>query len=155
MDSANTTQALEQTHFDRVTTIPPPFDDETCSVLGSTKACSIQGLVLRYATEAPPLPSSVGTSSYVAFDIEDIATPSSGPFPIRSAHILTLQAHPEFNIEVAKMVIQDLRKADRISEEVASAALERAALSHDGTETGRLLLAMLGVEPATVDVPLE
>lgn len=129
--------------------LPQPVDDDKWAVLGSTEKAKVQGLALRYTTEAPPLPSSAKTSSYIAFDVDDSVTSASGPLPIRSVHVLTLQGHPEFNTAVTKDELTALHKAQKLDDAIYSEAFERASAEQDGLETARMLLAMLGVEPAT------
>lgn len=91
---------IQECHRDHVTEVP-----RGCELLASTSKSPIQGFALRYPTEAPPLPSTAGTSEYTAFDISDFGTDSSGPMPARSAQVMTLQGHPEFDEEIVTALI--------------------------------------------------
>lgn len=91
---------IHQVHRDGVTALPP-----NCVCLASTEHTAIQGLAERYITPAPPLPSVAGTSAYMAFDVSDFGTDSTGPMPVRSAHVLTVQGHPEFDEEIVRTLI--------------------------------------------------
>ncbi|WFD44621.1 GMP synthase (glutamine-hydrolyzing) [Malassezia psittaci] len=149
-DRANA-EYLEQLHYDSVKQMPKPVDDEPWELVGSSEQVPIQGLALRYATEAPPLPSSVKTSSYIAFDVEDSTTSASGPLAIRHLHVFTLQGHPEFNTAVAQTELTALHECQQMDEATYRAAYKRAGAEQDGLETARMILAMLGVEPALAE----
>ena len=109
---------------------------------------------MRYPSEAPPLPASVKTSSFVVFDVDDMVTNASGPMPVRGVHVLTLQGHPEYNNQVAQDLIRVLASEVVIDQSVCQKSLEDATQSHQGLECGKIILAMVGVEPATVEVDL-
>lgn len=145
-------QTLQQAHMDYVCDMPLPVEGDAWQSLGGNEKCPIQGLTLHYPTEAPPLPSSVKTSSYVAFDVEDIATGSSGPMPIRSAHVLTLQGHPEYNAPVMRDLLSQLRESGIINETEYEAALSSVHEGQRNLDTAKILLAMLGMEPATAEL---
>ncbi|KOS14671.1 hypothetical protein Malapachy_1170 [Malassezia pachydermatis] len=59
----DTEWGLEQVHIDRVAQMPPPVEGDPWICIGGNEACEIQGMVLHYPSEAPPLPSTVKTSS--------------------------------------------------------------------------------------------
>ncbi|WFC96643.1 GMP synthase (glutamine-hydrolyzing) [Malassezia brasiliensis] len=141
-------ERLEQLHEDAVMDMPQPVDGDAWELVGSSEKAKIQGLALRYPTEAPPLPSSVKTSSYIAFDVDDSTTSASGPLPIRNLHVFTLQGHPEFNTAVTENELTALHNGQVLDEATYAAAFGRASEEQDGLETARMLLAMLGVEPA-------
>lgn len=132
-----------------MTKVPPPFEDAEFSVLASTENTPVQGLVLRYVTEAPPLPSLAGTSAYVAFDVDDFCSKSAGPMPVRNAHILTFQGHPEFTKEIEVQQLQDMADKGLINADTASEASAKTSDNRDSIHVGTILLAMLGVEPAS------
>lgn len=134
--------------------LPQPVDDDKWVVVGSSDKVKVQGLALCYPTEAPPLPSSVKTSSYIAFDVDDSVTSASGPMPIRNVHVMTLQGHPEFNTAVTENELTALHKDQKLDENAFAAAFKRASEEQDGLETARMLLAMLGVEPALAEEEL-
>lgn len=92
---------VHQVHRDIVTVLP-----DQCSNLASTDKTKVQAFTRRYPTDAPPLPSTAGTSAYMAFDISDFQTDSSGPLPVRSAQILTLQGHPEFDEDIVETIVK-------------------------------------------------
>ena len=98
--------AIQQVHKDHVVDLPPDFQGESFENLASTDISPIQSLILKYPTEAPPLASTAQTSAYMAFDIEDSETASSGPHPLRSLHVLTFQGHPEFDREIVENIIE-------------------------------------------------
>ena len=131
-----------------MTDMPKPVDGDAWELIGSSEKAKIQGLALRYPTEAPPLPSAVKTSSYIAFDVDDSTTSASGPLPIRNLHVITLQGHPEFNTAVTENELTALHKGQVLDETTFAGAFGRASEEQDGLETARMLLAMLGVEPA-------
>lgn len=135
--------------------MPQPVEGDPWILLGGNDSTPIQGLALRYPSEAPPVPSSVKTSSFVVFDVDDMVTNASGPMPVRGVHVLTLQGHPEFNNPVAQDVIRALASEGVINDTVCKQALEDATLPHQGLECGKIMLGMLGIEPATVEVDLE
>ena len=145
-------QALEQAHMDYVSEIPPPVEGDEWQSLGGNEKCPIQGLTLHYPTEAPPLPSSVKTSTYVAFDVEDNVTGASGPMPVRSVHVLTLQGHPEYNASVMQDVLSFVHASGLINEKEFHDGQVRANEKQQNLETAKILLGMLGMEPATVDI---
>lgn len=89
---------IHQVHRDIVTSIP---DD--CINLATTEKTKIQAFTRRYPT-APPIPSIAGSSAYMAFDVSDQGD-SSGPMAIRSAQILTLQGHPEFDDDIVTAIV--------------------------------------------------
>lgn len=124
---------------------PPDFQSQTFENLGSTSRCVVQGLALRYPTDAPPLPSAVSSSDYIAFDVSSLED-SSGPAASRSLHILTLQGHPEFDEEIVTTLIHARTEMGLIEGDVREEGLERAVRQHDGIKLGRAVLAMLGVE---------
>ncbi|PWN41926.1 class I glutamine amidotransferase-like protein [Ceraceosorus guamensis] len=136
---------IHQVHRDIVASAPPDFQGQTFENLGSTSRCSVQGLALRYPTDAPPLPSAVSSSDYIAFDISSVED-SSGPAPSRSLHILTLQGHPEFDAEIVETLIDARTEMGLIQGDLRREGLERAKREHDGARIGRAVLAMLGVE---------
>ncbi|CEH12496.1 Predicted glutamine synthetase [Ceraceosorus bombacis] len=136
---------IHQVHRDIVVCPPPDFQGQTFVNLGSTSRCSLQGLALRYPTDAPPLPSAVSASEYIAFDISSVQD-SSGPAPSRSLHILTLQGHPEFDAEIVETLIDARTEMGLIQGDLRSEGLQRAKRQHDGARIGRAVLAMLGVE---------
>lgn len=123
--------------------------------MGGTDTVPYQGMVLRYPTEAPPLPSTVKSSAYVAFDVDDSVTGAAGPLPLRSVHVLTLQAHPEFNVAVTQNELSAIHAANEMDDALFKRAYEQAAAPNDGLETARALLTMLGVEPSTSDQSLD
>ena len=134
-----------------MTKVPLPFDDSEFSVLASSEKSPVQGLVRRYVTEAPPLPSLAETSAFVAFDVDDFCTKSAGPMAVRSAHILTFQAHPEFTKEIEAQEIKSMADHGVIDTETASDATARTTDNHDAVRVGAIILAMLGVEPASAN----
>lgn len=138
---------LEQVHRDIVTDLPPDLDGEEFLNLASTPKCKVQGLALRYMTEAPPLPGKAGTSAYMAFDVDD-HIPSSGPAPVRSLHILTTQGHPEFTPELVALLASSKTEMGTASAETIAEFTATANKPHDGTAVGVIFLAMLGYEPA-------
>ena len=91
---------IHQVHRDVVTALP-----EDCLNLASTERTAFQGLARRYPTGAPPIPSVAGSSAYMAFDISDFQADSSGPLPVRSAQILSVQGHPEFDEDIVTMIV--------------------------------------------------
>jgi GMP synthase-like glutamine amidotransferase len=95
-----TVMRIHQVHRDTVTEIP-----DQCINLAQTSKSSIQGVAVRYPTDAPPLPSIAGTSSYMAFDVSDFQSDSSGPLPVRSAQVLSVQGHPEFDEDIVATVV--------------------------------------------------
>lgn len=139
-------QHIHQVHRDIVVSLPPPFQSEPFINLGYTSRCAIQGLALPYPTEAPPLPSAAGGSSFIAFDINAMDD-TSGPSPARSLHVLTLQGHPEFDEEIVKLIIDARTEMGTIDGDLREQGLERAARAHDGRRLGAAVLTMLGVEP--------
>lgn len=143
--------AIQQVHKDHVIDLPPDFNGESFENLASTEISPIQSLILRYPTEAPPLPSTAQTSAYMAFDIEDSGTASSGPHPLRSLHILTFQGHPEFDREFVEGIIHIRAEKGIVTGELKERSLENAKKPHDGLKLGRAILAMLGVEEARTD----
>ncbi|WFD30450.1 GMP synthase (glutamine-hydrolyzing) [Malassezia sp. CBS 17886] len=149
------TWALEQLHEDCVSEMPPALNGELFSGLGSNAQTPIQGMVLRYPSEAPPMPSVVNTSSYIAFDVDDSVTGAAGPSPIRNAHIVTLQGHPEFTTGVTLAELEGAYAAGCIDDAALRDGRAHADKMQNGLETGRMLLGMLGIEPATADVPLD
>lgn len=100
---------VHQVHRDIVTTLP-----KDCVNLASTEKTKVQAFIRRYPTEAPPLPSTAETSAYMAFDVSDFQTDSSGPLPVRSAQILTLQGHPEFDQDIVETVVKARTESVRI-----------------------------------------
>lgn len=96
----DTLMRTQEVHRDIVTVLPDDFVN-----LASTEKTQYQGLAKRYPTDAPPLPSIAGTTAYMAFDISDFQSDSSGPLPVRSAHILSVQGHPEFDEEIVTAII--------------------------------------------------
>lgn len=138
---------LQQVHRDIVLDVPPDFQGEDFILLGSTPRCKVQGLALKYPTEAPPLPSSAGTSSYMAFDISDHIS-SSGPVPARSLHILTTQGHPEFTTSIVELIMGVRSEMGVIQGELLEEGKERAPKPHDGLKVGAVMLSMLGYEEA-------
>jgi GMP synthase-like glutamine amidotransferase len=100
-DERATTMKVHQVHRDIVTVLP-----NQCVNLASTEKTEVQAFARRYPTDAPPLPSIAGTSAYMAFDISDFQADSSGPLPVRSAQILTLQGHPEFDEEIVETIVK-------------------------------------------------
>lgn len=138
-----------QVHLDRVESLPPPLDGDEWVNLGYSEACPIQGMALQYPSEAPPLPSAVKGSAYVAFDVDDATTGSAGPLPIRRVHVLTLQGHPDYNTRVTRDLLRALRDGQVIDQKAYEDAALTVARSHDGHAIAKMLLAMLGVEPAT------
>lgn len=91
---------IHQVHRDIVSKLPPG-----CINLASTSRTKHQAIVKKYITPAPPLPSIAGTSAYMAFDVSDFQTDSSGPMPIRSAQVFTVQGHPEFDEDIVKTLV--------------------------------------------------
>ncbi|KAL9932887.1 hypothetical protein V8E36_008142 [Tilletia maclaganii] len=138
--------ALQQFHRDTIE-MPPDFEGTEWINLAYTPKTRHQAIGLCYPTEAPPLPSSAGTSSFIAFDLDDM-TASSGPSPARALHVLGLQGHPEFNAGIVKAIAAVRTEMGVISEADKEEALERADRPHDGRRIGALILTMLGVEPA-------
>ena len=132
--------------------MPLPVEGDAWQSLGGNEKCPIQGLTLRYPTEAPPLPSSVKSSSYVAFDVEDVVTGASGPMPVRSAHVLTLQGHPEYNAAVMRDLLSHLRETGTVNETDYESALSSINEEQRNLDTAKILLAMLGMEPATAEL---
>ncbi|WFD19626.1 GMP synthase (glutamine-hydrolyzing) [Malassezia caprae] len=149
-----TVWALQQAHIDRVIQPPPPVEGDPWIVLGGNETTEIQGLALRYPSEAPPLPSSVKTSSFVVFDVDDMVANAAGPMPVRGVHVLTLQGHPEYNKQVAQDLIRVLASEGVIDSCVGQKSLDDAAQPHQGLECGKIMLGMVGIEPATVEVDL-
>lgn len=143
--------AIQQVHKDHVPELPPDFGGESFENLASTSISPIQSLILRYPTEAPPLASTAQTSAYMAFDIEDSETASSGPNPLRSLHVLTFQGHPEFDREIVENIIEVRTEMGIVTGELRERSLENAKKPHDGLKLGRAILAMLGVEEARTD----
>lgn len=139
-------QHIHQVHRDVVVEPPPDFQRTSFTNLGYTSRCAVQGLALRYPTDAPPLPSSAGGSSFIAFDVS-AQDDTSGPSPSRSLHVLTLQGHPEFDEEIVKLIIDARTEMGTIDGELREQGLERAAKPHDGLRLGAAVLVMLGVEP--------
>ncbi|PWN50129.1 class I glutamine amidotransferase-like protein [Violaceomyces palustris] len=142
---------IQQVHKDHVSQVPPSFQGEDFINLGSTGKSPIQALALRYPTEAPPLASTASTSAYMAFDISDSGTSSSGPSPVRSLHVLTFQGHPEFNQEIVELILSVKTEMGQVTGEKLEEALSKASLAHDGTKLGRVILNMLGVEAARTE----
>lgn len=138
---------IQEVHRDVVTELPPD-----CINLASTKICQNQGFVKKFITPAPPLPSVAGTSAYMAFDVSDFQTDSSGPSPVRSAHVLTLQGHPEFDEEIVKALIGSRSEMGVISGTLKEEGLERYTKPHDGIHLGAVFLIMLGLEPRRTEV---
>ncbi|GAC93471.1 glutamine amidotransferase [Pseudozyma hubeiensis SY62] len=143
--------AIQQVHKDHVVDVPPDFGGESFENLASTEVSPIQSLILKYPTEAPPLPSTAQTSAYMAFDIEDSETASSGPHPLRSLHVLTFQGHPEFDREIVENIIEVRTEMGIVTGELRERSLVNAKKPHDGLKLGRAILAMLGVEEARTD----
>ncbi|SNX84451.1 uncharacterized protein MEPE_03160 [Melanopsichium pennsylvanicum] len=129
----------------------PDFQGERFENLASTDISPIQSLILKYPTEAPPPASTAGTSAYMAFDIEDSETASSGPHPLRSLHVLTFQGHPEFDREFVESIIGIRAEKGIVTGELRERSLENAKKPHDGLKLGRAILTMLGVEEARTD----
>ncbi|PWZ02225.1 hypothetical protein BCV70DRAFT_198500 [Testicularia cyperi] len=142
---------IQQVHRDHVVDVPPDFAGESFINLASTERSPIQALVLKYPTEAPPLPSTAQTSAYMAFDVEDSETASSGPHPLRSLHVLTFQGHPEFDREIVENIIEVRTEMGIVTGSLREEALANAKKPHDGLKIGRAILAMLGVEEARTD----
>ncbi|UZJ55045.1 hypothetical protein CBS101457_004365 [Exobasidium rhododendri] len=138
---------IHQVHRDIVTEVP-----EQCINLATTSKTSFQGLAVRYPTDAPPIPSTAGTSSYMAFDVSDFHSDSSGPLPVRSAQILSVQGHPEFDEGIVSTVVNVRTETGILTGSVSEEALRRAKLPHDGVRLGMNFLAMLGVEPRKTDI---
>lgn len=138
---------LQQMHRDYVTDLPPDLDGEEFVNVASTPKCKVQGLALRYATEAPPLPGKAGTSAYMAFDVDD-HIPSSGPAPVRSLHILTTQGHPDFTEETVGLLASSETEMGAASQETVAEFLRTASKPHDGKAVFVTFLTMLGYEPA-------
>lgn len=143
--------AIQQMHKDHVVDVPPDFSGESFINIASTSVSRIQALVLKYPTEAPPLPSTAQTSAYMAFDVEDSETASSGPNPLRSLHVLSVQGHPEFDREIVENIVHVRTEMGIVTGTVRDTALANAKLPHDGLKLGRAILAMLGVEEARTD----
>ncbi|EPQ28649.1 uncharacterized protein PFL1_03952 [Pseudozyma flocculosa PF-1] len=141
---------IQQVHRDHVTVLPS-FQGHEFLNLASTDISAVQGMAHRYPTEAPPLPSSAATSAYLAFDISDEGTSSSGPSPLRSCQILTFQGHPEFDAEIVELVLQVRTEKGVIDRQSSEKFLENAHKPHDGLRIGRLIWSMLGVEEARTD----
>ncbi|KAN0061781.1 hypothetical protein ACQY0O_005774 [Thecaphora frezii] len=141
---------IQQVHRDHVTSLPT-FQGQQFTNLASSDISKIQGTAYRYPTEAPPLASSAGTSAYLAFDISDEGTSSSGPSPPRSLHILTFQGHPEFDTEIVSLILKIRTELGIFSQDVAEHFLVNAQKQHDGLRLGRVIWAMLGVEEARTD----
>lgn len=138
---------IQQVHRDAVTSLPPD-----CIDLASTERTPYQALAQKYPTPAPPLPSVAGTSAYMAFDVSDFQTDSSGPSPVRSAHVLTLQGHPEFDQEIVHTLIQARSEMGVVTGELKEEALQRYNKPHDGLHLGIVFLMMLGLEPLRTEV---
>ncbi|CBQ73116.1 conserved hypothetical protein [Sporisorium reilianum SRZ2] len=151
LDYDSDQMAIQQVHRDHVLDLPPDFSGASFENLASTTISPIQSLILRYPTEAPPLASTAQTSAYMAFDIEDSETASSGPHPLRSLHVLTFQGHPEFDREIVENIIAVRTEMGIVTGELRERSLENAKKPHDGLKLGRAILAMLGVEEARTD----
>lgn len=139
---------LQQVHRDEVAELPPDHEGEEFICLGSTPRCKVQGLALKYITEAPPLPSAAGTSAYTAFDVTDSSLASSGPHPARSLHVLTTQGHPEFDQSIVELIMGVRSEMGVIEGDLLQEGQERAPRPHDGFRIGEAILAMLGYEAA-------
>ncbi|EST05465.1 Glutamine amidotransferase [Kalmanozyma brasiliensis GHG001] len=150
-DENETQMAIQQVHKDHVPELPPDFAGESFENLASTEISPIQSLILRYPTEAPPLASTAQASAYMAFDIEDSETASSGPNPLRSMHLLSFQGHPEFDREIVENIIEVRTEMGIVTGELREKSLVNAKKPHDGLKLGRAILAMLGVEEARTD----
>jgi len=92
---------IHQVHRDIVTDLP-----DQCVNLAKTSKTNVQGLAVRFPTDSPPIPSIAGTSAYMAFDVSDTQTDSSGPLPVRSAQVLSVQGHPEFDEDIVTTVVE-------------------------------------------------
>ncbi|KAE8256449.1 hypothetical protein A4X13_0g2621 [Tilletia indica] len=138
--------AVQQFHRDTIE-LPPPFQGAEFLNFAYTDKTKHHAIGMCYPTEAPPLPSSVGTSAFVAFDMDDAAY-SSGPHPARKLHVLGLQGHPEFDAGIVKTIAAVRTEMGVITPADMEEALERADRPHDGRRLGVLLLAMLGIEAA-------
>ncbi|CAD6890698.1 unnamed protein product [Tilletia controversa] len=139
--------AVQQFHRD-IISLPPPFEGAPFLNLAHTPKTPSQALALPYPTDAPPLPSTVSTSDFVAFDMDDSGTASSGPHPARKLHVLSLQGHPEFEGGIVRAILGVRTEMGVITEGEKEEAIERAGRPHDGRRLGVLILAMLGVEAA-------
>lgn len=142
-------------HKDHVPVLPAPYNGNSFVNLATTSNSPIQGLALRYPTDAPPLPSSAGTSAYMAFDISDSGTSSSGPSAQRNLHVLCLQGHPEFDEDIVKKVVDVREEKGILSKEFAKECRANAEKGHDGRKLGKAILATLGVEPARTEEGLQ
>ncbi|KAK0547018.1 hypothetical protein OC845_004305 [Tilletia horrida] len=142
-----TEMALQQFHRDCID-LPEPFEGTEFINLAYTDKTKCHAIGLPYITDSPPLPSAAGTSSFVAFDLEDGSGYSSGPSAARKLHVLGLQGHPEFNAGIVKAIAAVRTEMGVISAEDEEEALERAERPHDGRRVGALILTMLGIEAA-------
>ncbi|CAE6517065.1 unnamed protein product, partial [Rhizoctonia solani] len=98
------------------THIPPGFE-----VIGTTPACTNQGMVLRY-------PNANDKTGYVGI------------------HIFTLQGHPEFHESIASKIIDERELDGRMNSSVAADGRGRALLQHDGVSViGRVMWGIFGV----------
>ncbi len=139
---------LQQVHRDEVAELPPPFEREEFLNLGFTERSPVQILALKYPTEAPPIPSTAGTSAFIPFDVSDSTISSSGASPLRALHILTTQGHPEFDAGIVELIMGVRSEMGVVEGELLKEGQERAPKPHDGLKVGAYFLAMLGYEEA-------
>ena len=126
---------IQEVHRDIVLECP---DD--CVNLATTAITPCQGLARTYPTPAPPLPSVAGTSAYMAFDVNDFQTDSSGPLPVRSAQILSVQGHPEFDTQIVRTLIDARTEMGVITGDLRNDAIARHDKKQDGNHIGQVFL---------------